>query len=105
MNHSPLSTWADQATWRWPAITIALVVLLCGSWALTQANDEIAYMQAIEADRVQAEQQALQEQIRQQALQDQCGGPESTVVELSRGGYQCLDTNGRKTKTIQRSPA
>ena len=38
--------------WFWPAVTVALIVLLCASWVLSSV-DEFAYMQAIEDDLVE----------------------------------------------------
>lgn len=35
--------------WFWPAVTVALIVLLCASWVLTSV-DEFEYMQAIQDD-------------------------------------------------------
>ena len=69
--------------------------------SLAYVGPRIDEAQAQEDAATEAQQQAQQELIKQQALQDQCGGPEATVVEKARGGYDCFDTNGRKTKTIQ----
>lgn len=101
MNHFPLSTWADRAEWRWPAVGIVLLVIVIGAYGLVQADEHLDELQAVEDARIEAQRQAGDQLRRQQLLQDQCGGPEATVVELANGGYDCLDANGRRTKRIQ----
>lgn len=98
MNHSPLSAWADKSpALRWTAVTLVLTSSILLAYAAMGQYDEAV---AVEEARLEAERDGHQQFLKQQALQDQCGGPEATVVELERGGYDCYDTNGRKTKTI-----
>lgn len=68
--------------------------------SLAYVGPRIDEAQAMEDAFYEAQQQERQALLKQQRLQDQCGGPEATVVERAHGGYYCLDTNGRKTKTV-----
>lgn len=88
----------------WPAVAAIVSVLVLGGYGLSVASEELGYLQAQEDDRIEAQRQASQELRKQQALQDQCGGPEATVLELAQGGYQCLDANGRRTKSLPGAP-
>lgn len=99
-HHSPLAQWADKAPWRWSALGVIGVVALIGCYGLVGAMDTLEDLQAMEDEREEAlrYEQVLIDQA--QYLQKQCGGPEATVVEKARGGWDCYDTNGRKTKTI-----
>ena len=47
-----------------------------------------------------AAQQAQKELNKRISLQEACGGPEATVVDLAHGGHACLDKDGRRTKVI-----
>lgn len=105
MTNFPLAQWADKEPGRWILLLIVVAVLWIGSFFFMQASDGLAEAKAMEEDLAQAQRQAQQELAKQKARQAACGGPEATVVELAQGGYACLDTNGRRTKTIQRSPA
>lgn len=97
MNHSPLADWADKKAYRWPAIGAVILVIWMGSGALADAAKKYDDLQRAYADAQEREQRDV---AQQNALQAACGGPEATVVEAAHGGYYCLDTNGRRTKTI-----
>lgn len=84
----------------WPAVTSILLVVILGVWGLVQVHDDLEYMLAMEEHRVASVEQAGKELAHRKALQEACGGPEATVMDLAHGGYACLDTNGRRTKTI-----
>lgn len=98
MTHSPLSAWADRSpALRWTAVAVVLTGFVLLAYAAMGQYDEA---QAVEDARLEAERDGHRQLLQQQALQAACGGPEATVMELAQGGYACLDTNGRKTKTI-----
>lgn len=101
MHHTPLSDWADKSPWRWPVVGICLLVIWMGSGAIADAAKEYDDLQRAHEEAQEREQRDV---TQQNALQAACGGPEATVVDAAQGGYYCLDTNGRRTKTIQRSP-
>ena len=100
MHHSPLAKWAGSRQARWASISVILTVLVAGAYGLAKTPDVLDEMQAVEDARIAAEQQDQLEDLQRKALQDQCGGPEATVIDKTTGGHDCYDANGRKTKTI-----
>lgn len=97
MDHSPLQRWADKHPIRWVVVLSAIVVLWIASGSIADKTKEYTDLYRASLD---AQAQESQELAHRKALQDLCGGPEATVVDLEHGGYACLDTNGRRTKTI-----
>lgn len=100
MNHSPLQQWADEAPYRWYAVATVICFLVLCAYGYGAVRDELDYMQGLQDEQIAAAQQAQQELNKRIALQEACGGPEATVVDLAHGGYACLDKDGRRTKTI-----
>jgi hypothetical protein len=100
MNHSPLQKWADKEPYRWYGVAFIFCLMVLFFHAFGLATDWLAEQQAVEDVRVQAIQQAERDLAKRQQLQDLCGGPEATVVDLAHGGYACLDKDGRRTKVI-----
>lgn len=96
----PVERWTASEPYRWYVVAFVICVLVLLSWAYGMVKDELAYIQDQQAEYSAAAQQAEKERIRRQTLQDLCGGPEATVLDLAQGSYACLDTNGRRTKTI-----
>lgn len=99
MNNSPIAAWANRKPGRWHLLGgTGVLTLMLTYWAMG-ASDEMAEMQAVDEDRIEAQHQAQLERIQQKALQAACGGPEATVEQYD-GGYYCRDRHGRKDKTI-----
>lgn len=97
MSHFPLEKLSENRAWFWPAAAVVITSFVVLAYGFMEQHDEA---QDMEDARVAAERQDRQAELQRKALQDQCGGPESSVVENARGGYDCFDTNGKLTKTI-----
>jgi hypothetical protein len=98
--HFPVEQWAEQGPYRWYVVAFVICVLVLTAWAYGMVKDELAYMQDQREEYAAAARQAQEELRKQAQRQEDCGGPNATVLELAQGGYACLDTNGRRTKTI-----
>lgn len=98
--HFPAAKWADQGPYRWYVVAFVICALVLSAYAYVGVKDELAYLEDQRQEHIAAAQQAQKELSERQALQEACGGPNATVLELAQGGYACLDTNGRRTKTI-----
>lgn len=99
MYFSPLQHWADKHPIRWVVVLSAVVVLWIASGSIADKTKEYTDVYRAGLD---AQAQESQELAHRRALQELCGGPEATVVDLANGGYACLDKDGRRTKVIHR---
>lgn len=99
-SHSPLAKWAGTNKARWAAVIAAVIALLLSAYLYVSARDTLVKLQSLDDDREEALrwEQVLIDQA--QARQTQCGGPEATVEPNRKGGWDCFDTNGRKTKSL-----
>ena len=83
----------------WPIIAILCVLTLVLSIGIIRqginAHQEAV---AVEEARLEAIKQDQEERRKQAALQEMCGGPESTPVHLGRGIYECVNKRGFKQR-------
>lgn len=98
--HFPAEKWAEQGPYRWYVVAFVICALVLASYAYVGVKDELAELEAQRKEHISAAQQEHKELAHRKALQDICGGPEATVLDLAHGGYACLDKDGRRTKTI-----
>lgn len=102
MNLHPVTELTKHKAWRWLALAGLAFMFIRSCDPLLDAAKEYDDLQRA----YQGAQEREQREVKQQnALQEQCGGPEATVVEKVHGGWDCFDTNGRKVKTIPGRPA
>jgi len=94
MTYFPLDKWASKRAYRWPATAAVLTLSVLLVYGFMEQHDEA---QDVEDARVQAQQQAQQED----TLQRLCGGAEAVYEQLPDGSIQCRMKNGRKSVKVK----
>jgi hypothetical protein len=94
MSHFPLEKLSENRAWFWPAAAVVITSFVVLAYGFMEQHDEA---QDVEDARVQAQQQAQQED----TLQRLCGGAEAVYEQLPDGSIQCRMKNGRKSVKVK----
>lgn len=94
MNHFPLEKLYENRAYFWPAAAVVITSFVLLVYGFMEQHDEA---QDVEDARVQAQQQAQQED----TLQRLCGGAEAVYEQLPDGSIQCRMMNGRKSVKVK----